>query len=204
VVLKIDDDQWTLDLRKGTKGSLQRGVPADKPDLTLTVSDDNFAKLVMGKMNPQQVSAQQLPCHELPPKPCLAHHAAALPSGPACALGAPASCFASCIHCPSTESCVMTLSYLGTAPQSLRSLWTQSVRPTLSLPTAPRTTTACTADDTQPCTPQPHNPTSSTPHPPHPTPLQAFLLRKLKIAGSMGMAMKLPAVLEAAQPKSKM
>jgi hypothetical protein len=34
--------------------------------------------------------------------------------------------------------------------------------------------------------------------------LQAFLLRKLKISGSMGMAMKLPAVLEAAQPKSKM
>ena len=34
--------------------------------------------------------------------------------------------------------------------------------------------------------------------------LQAFLLRKLKISGSMGMAMKLPAVLEAAQPKSKL
>jgi hypothetical protein len=33
---------------------------------------------------------------------------------------------------------------------------------------------------------------------------QAFLLRKLKIAGSMGMAMKLPAVLEAAQPKAKL
>jgi hypothetical protein len=55
VVLKIDDEQWTLDLRRGSKGSLARGAPADKPDLTLTVSDANFAALVMGKMNPQQV-----------------------------------------------------------------------------------------------------------------------------------------------------
>ena len=55
VLLKIDDEQWTLDLRAGGKGSLVQGAPEDKPDLTLTVSDENFAKLVMGKMNPQQV-----------------------------------------------------------------------------------------------------------------------------------------------------
>ena len=34
--------------------------------------------------------------------------------------------------------------------------------------------------------------------------LQAFLLRKLKIGGSMGMALKLQPILDAAQPKSKM
>jgi putative sterol carrier protein len=33
---------------------------------------------------------------------------------------------------------------------------------------------------------------------------QAFLLRKLKIGGSMGMALKLQPILDAAQPKSKM
>lgn len=36
------------------------------------------------------------------------------------------------------------------------------------------------------------------------TSAQAFLMRKLKIAGSMGMAMKLTPVLEAAAPKSKL
>ena len=35
-------------------------------------------------------------------------------------------------------------------------------------------------------------------------PLQAFLLRKLKIGGSMGMALKLQPILDAAAPKSKM
>ena len=34
--------------------------------------------------------------------------------------------------------------------------------------------------------------------------MQAFLLRKLKIGGSMGMALKLQPILDAAQPKSKM
>lgn len=34
--------------------------------------------------------------------------------------------------------------------------------------------------------------------------LQAFLMRKLKIDGSMGMAMKLQPILDAAQPKSKL
>ncbi len=34
--------------------------------------------------------------------------------------------------------------------------------------------------------------------------LQAFLMRKLKIKGSMGMAMKLQPILDAAQPKAKL
>ena len=38
----------------------------------------------------------------------------------------------------------------------------------------------------------------------HAVNLQAFLLRKLKIGGSMGMALKLQPILDAAQPKSKM
>ena len=44
----------------------------------------------------------------------------------------------------------------------------------------------------------PHCPTSSHPH------CQAFLMRKLKIDGSMGMAMKLQPILDAAQPRSKL
>ena len=56
VVFKIDGDDWTLDLREGA-GTVKKGGPAEKPDLTLTISDDNFSKLVMGKLSPQQVSA---------------------------------------------------------------------------------------------------------------------------------------------------
>ena len=38
------------------KGKVSKGgAGSDKPDLTLTISDDNFVKLVMGKMGPQQV-----------------------------------------------------------------------------------------------------------------------------------------------------
>ncbi len=59
VVFNIDGEQWALDLREG-KGSVNKGAPADKPDLTLTISDENFVKLVMGKLNPQQVSAARL------------------------------------------------------------------------------------------------------------------------------------------------
>lgn len=56
VVFKIDDSQWTLDLREGVEPALYRGAPKDdeKPDLTLTTSDANFAQLCMGKLNPQQ------------------------------------------------------------------------------------------------------------------------------------------------------
>ena len=55
VLFKIDDGEWTLDLRSG-KGKVSKGgAGSDKPDLTLTISDDNFVKLVMGKMGPQQV-----------------------------------------------------------------------------------------------------------------------------------------------------
>ena len=50
----IDKEKWTLDLREGTR-AVSKGAPADKPDLTLTVSDDNFVKLVNGKLGPQQV-----------------------------------------------------------------------------------------------------------------------------------------------------
>lgn len=56
-MFKIDDEEWTLDLRSG-KGKVSKGGAGnDKPDLTLTISDDNFVKLVMGKMGPQQVNA---------------------------------------------------------------------------------------------------------------------------------------------------
>jgi hypothetical protein len=54
VVFVIDDQTWTLDLREGA-GSVSQGPPADKADLTLTISDANFAKMVMGQLSPQQV-----------------------------------------------------------------------------------------------------------------------------------------------------
>lgn len=54
VVFKVDDEDWTLDLREG-QGSVTKGLPKEKADLTLTINDENFAKLVMGKLNPQQV-----------------------------------------------------------------------------------------------------------------------------------------------------
>lgn len=54
VVFVIDGDTWTLDLREGA-GTVTQGPPIDKPDLTLTMSDENFAKMVMGKLSPQQV-----------------------------------------------------------------------------------------------------------------------------------------------------
>lgn len=56
MVFNIDGDQWTLDLREG-HGEIYEGSPKedDKADLTLTISDDNFVKLVNGKIGPQQV-----------------------------------------------------------------------------------------------------------------------------------------------------
>ncbi len=49
------DSEWTLDLRQGKTPSVSEGPPADSPDLTLTINDDNFAKLVAGKLGQQQV-----------------------------------------------------------------------------------------------------------------------------------------------------
>jgi hypothetical protein len=54
VVFDIDGDHFSLDLREGN-GSLTKGKPDEKPDLTLTMTDANFVQLVMGKLNPQQV-----------------------------------------------------------------------------------------------------------------------------------------------------
>ena len=63
VLFKIDGSEWTLDLRQDSTPSVaEGGPPADvKPDLTLTISDDNFAKLVAGKLGPQQVGTHR-PC----------------------------------------------------------------------------------------------------------------------------------------------
>jgi 3-hydroxyacyl-CoA dehydrogenase/3a,7a,12a-trihydroxy-5b-cholest-24-enoyl-CoA hydratase len=56
-VFNIDGDNWALDLREGS-GSVKQGAPDDKPDLTLTISDENFVKMVMGKLSPQQVRSR--------------------------------------------------------------------------------------------------------------------------------------------------
>lgn len=54
IVFDIDKEKWTLDLRPG-KGSVTKGSPeGDKPDLTLTITDENFLKLTSGKIGPQQ------------------------------------------------------------------------------------------------------------------------------------------------------
>ena len=52
VVFSIDGTDWTLDLRQG-EGTLVQGNPSDKEDIRLTMSDETFVKLVMGKLNPQ-------------------------------------------------------------------------------------------------------------------------------------------------------
>jgi putative sterol carrier protein len=65
VVFKIDGDDFTLDLRVAEEGSaggdgkrsrVRAGAPdaGDSADLTLTLSDADFVKLVAGKLNPQQ------------------------------------------------------------------------------------------------------------------------------------------------------
>ena len=64
----IDGEKWTLDLRPGSR-KVTKGEPEGKPDLTLTISDENFVKLVMGKMGPQQVwhaPPVALPCGHAP------------------------------------------------------------------------------------------------------------------------------------------
>ena len=57
VVFDIDGEKWTLDLRPGQR-KVTQGAPEGKPDLTLTISDDNFVKLVSGKMGPQQARSK--------------------------------------------------------------------------------------------------------------------------------------------------
>eukprot|EP01026_Neomeris_dumetosa_P014946 TRINITY_DN15573_c0_g1_i1.p3 TRINITY_DN15573_c0_g1~~TRINITY_DN15573_c0_g1_i1.p3 ORF type:complete len:124 (-),score=19.32 TRINITY_DN15573_c0_g1_i1:298-669(-) len=53
IVFKIDDVAWSLDLRSG-EGELIKGeIQGDKPDLILTISDENFVKMVMGKLSSQ-------------------------------------------------------------------------------------------------------------------------------------------------------
>mmetsp|Transcript_632 Transcript_632/g.1846 ORF Transcript_632/g.1846 Transcript_632/m.1846 type:complete len:122 (+) Transcript_632:92-457(+) len=56
ILFKIDDSEWSLDLRDPAKASVTSGAPpdGDSPDLTLTISDANFEKLVAGKLGPQQ------------------------------------------------------------------------------------------------------------------------------------------------------
>jgi putative sterol carrier protein len=59
VVFKIDGSDWTLDLRPeggaDGKSRVKEGGPdGESADLTLTIKDDDFVKLVAGKLNPQQ------------------------------------------------------------------------------------------------------------------------------------------------------
>lgn len=57
VVFKIDDTTWVLDLKEGGKGEVYEGPVKgnESADLTLTISDTDFVRLVMGKISAQQV-----------------------------------------------------------------------------------------------------------------------------------------------------
>ena len=46
--------QWFIDLKTGN-GSITAGAPTAKPDCTITIADDDFAKIVAGKANAQQL-----------------------------------------------------------------------------------------------------------------------------------------------------
>lgn len=56
IQFNIDNDKWTVNLRDPEATSVVSGpVPkGESPDLVLTISDANFAKLVAGKLGPQQ------------------------------------------------------------------------------------------------------------------------------------------------------
>lgn len=55
VVFVIDDSVWTLDLRVG-KGKLYEGESKEGSDLKVKATEENFVKLVMGELSPQQVT----------------------------------------------------------------------------------------------------------------------------------------------------
>ncbi|KAI9916647.1 hypothetical protein PsorP6_016889 [Peronosclerospora sorghi] len=55
-VIKIDVTDtgvWLVDLLHG-KGSVKTGTAADKADVTITLSEDTFLKMIDNKLNPQQ------------------------------------------------------------------------------------------------------------------------------------------------------
>lgn len=56
-VIKFDISSagaWLVDLKNG-KGSVKTATAADKADLTITLSEENFLKMMDNKLNPQQV-----------------------------------------------------------------------------------------------------------------------------------------------------
>lgn len=53
----VSGGAWVVDLKNGS-GSVYEGKAKGKPDMTLSVSDDDFVKLAAGKLNAQQAFMQ--------------------------------------------------------------------------------------------------------------------------------------------------
>merc|ERR1712037_860650 len=51
IAFKIEGVTYTVDLKNG-EGGVEEG-DGKKPDLSITLSDDNFIQLIQGKLNPQ-------------------------------------------------------------------------------------------------------------------------------------------------------
>lgn len=143
VVFDIDGEKWTLDLTPGSRG-VKKGAPEGKPDLTLTISDENFVKLVMGKMGPQQVN-----------------------SGNKNSTNSSTCKHKQLLHCivDSAPNAAMWSFYFFHWCVSLAVVILRDLKGAL---------------------------------------MQAFLMRKLKIGGSMALALKLQPILDAAAPRAKL
>jgi len=149
------------------------GAPEGKPDLTLTISDDNFVKLVMGKMGPQQARR-------------------ALSGSLTLALRAPGGrCAVARPGCAGADVPPLNMGWSGIYA-AFKAQWSAAVDAGyLSQHAAAQGRRS----DRERVWSAPAE---------HGRRAQAFLMRKLKIGGSMALALKLQPILDAAAPRAKL